>query len=120
MRLRLRTRLTLARHASARKPWPYGEGETLPLYRYLYLHLLFHRLQRRSSRHIQRLWNAPLPIFKIPRLRQAAYTRLLSMQARSTSELLRTLQMDGCFQANILAVWAGPPRLANSAAIPGP
>ena len=42
------------------------------------------------------------------------------MRARSTSELLRTLQMDGCFQANILAVWADPPRLANSAASSGP
>ncbi len=32
------------------------------------------------------------------------------MQSRSTSELLRTLQMNGCFQANILAVCAGPRR----------
>ena len=94
-RLRLRTRLTLARHASARKPWPYGGEETLLPYRYLYLHLLFQSLQKGSS-------------------------PLLSMQARSTSELLRTLQMDGCFQANILAVSAGPPRLANSATSSGP
>ena len=32
------------------------------------------------------------------------------MQDHSTSELLRTLQMNGCFQANILAVLAIPPR----------
>ena len=32
------------------------------------------------------------------------------MRGRSTSELLRTLQMNGCFQANILAVCAAPPR----------
>ena len=36
--------------------------------------------------------------------------RLLSTRDRSTSELLRTLQMNGCFQANILAVYAIPPR----------
>ena len=36
--------------------------------------------------------------------------RLLSTRGRSTSELLRTLQMNGCFQANILAVSAIPPR----------
>ena len=46
----------------------------------------------------------------IPRLRQRTYARLLSMQDHSTSELLRTLQMNGCFQANILAVQAIPPR----------
>ena len=32
------------------------------------------------------------------------------MRDHSTSELLRTLQMNGCFQANILAVQAVPPR----------
>ena len=32
--------------------------------------------------------------------------RLLSTPNRSTSELLRTLLMNGCFQANILAVKA--------------
>ena len=37
--------------------------------------------------------------------------RLLSMPDRSTSELLRTLSMNGCFQANILAVLAIQPRL---------
>ena len=46
----------------------------------------------------------------IPRLRQRTYARLLSMRDHSTSELLRTLQMNGCFQANILAVTAAPPR----------
>ena len=46
----------------------------------------------------------------IPRLRQRTYARVLSMRDHSTSELLRTLQMNGCFQANILAVHAIPPR----------
>ena len=46
------------------------------------------------TRTIRRIWNAPLPIllsFAIPRLRYLPYTRLLSMQGLSTSELLRTL-----------------------------
>ncbi len=32
------------------------------------------------------------------------------MRDHSTGELLRTLQMNGCFQANIPAVYAVPPR----------
>ena len=54
--------------------------------------------------HLQRNRNAPLPILYIPRLRRPSYTRLLSTPRPSTSELLRTLRMNGCFQANILAV----------------
>ena len=46
----------------------------------------------------------------LPWLRLDTYARVLSMQDHSTSELLRTLQMNGCFQANILAVLAIPPR----------
>ena len=46
----------------------------------------------------------------VPRLRHRTYARLLSMRDHSTSELLRTLQMNGCFQADILAVYAIPPR----------
>ena len=46
----------------------------------------------------------------IPRLRHRAYARVLSMRDHSTGELLRTLQMNGCFQANIPAVSAIPPR----------
>ena len=49
-------------------------------------------------------------IIAIPRLRYLSYTRLLSMQGLSTSELLRTLWMNGCFQANILAVTETPLR----------
>ena len=43
--------------------------------------------------HLQRRWNAPLPILfnAIPRLRYLSYTRLLSTPGLSTSELLRTL-----------------------------
>ena len=50
-------------------------------------------------------WNAPLPIHKVSRGFSAWLdTRLLSMPDPSTSELLRTLWMNGCFQANMLAV----------------
>ena len=42
------------------------------------------------------------------------------MLDRSTSELLRTLYMNGCFQANILAVWAVKPRLFNLVYTGGP
>ena len=91
VRLSLRTRLTLIRLALIRKPWSFGEGVSRPLYRYLYLHLLFHTLQHGSRHTFYAEWNAPLPILTIPRLRQDAYTRLLSTPDPSTSELLRTL-----------------------------
>ena len=42
--------------------------------------------------NLHSIWNAPLPIlYRIPQLRRYTYTRALSMQSRSTSELLRTL-----------------------------
>ena len=91
-RLSLRDRLTLIRLALIRNPWSYGGRVSRPPYRYSYLHLLFQHLQTGSSPDLQRRWNAPLPIpYGIPRLRQAAYARLLSTPRRSTSELLRTL-----------------------------
>ena len=90
-RLSLRARLTLIRLALIRKPWSSGGRVSRPPYRYSYLHLLFRTLQRGSSPHLRRDRNAPLPISSIPRLRQAAYARLLSTPRRSTSELLRTL-----------------------------
>ena len=50
-------------------------------------------------------WNAPLPMQYASRGFSAQLdTRLLSMPDPSTSELLRTLWMNGCFQANMLAV----------------
>ena len=108
VRLRLRTRLTPGWLALPGKPWSCGGRESHPPYRYLYLHLLFHALQPGSSPDIRRTWNAPLPILlmyiTIPHLRCLPYTRLLSTPGPSTSELLRTLWMNGCFQANILAV----------------
>ena len=92
LRLTLRTRLTLNRLTLFRKPGPFGEGASHPLYLYLYLHLLFHQLQRRSSRHLLRRWNAPLPILNVSRgFGNWFNTRLLSMPSPSTSELLRTL-----------------------------
>ena len=92
-RLRLRDRLTPGRLASPGKPWPCGGGDSRPPYRYLCLHLLFMTLHRGSRRGFKADMNAPLPITPcvIPRLRRAAYTRLLSTPDSSTSELLRTL-----------------------------
>ena len=113
VRLTLRPRLTLIRLALIRNPWSYGGGVSRPPCRYLYLHLLFRCLQRGSRPAFGGCLNAPLPMppsGDIPRLRRRAYARLLSMRGRSTSELLRTLQMNGCFQANILAVPAAPLR----------
>ena len=57
---------------------------------------------------------------QIHRFGNMLYARLLSMPDRSTSELLRTLSMNGCFQANILAVLAIQPRFFNLAYIWGP
>ncbi len=112
-RLALRPRLTLIRLALIRNPWPFGGQVSRLSCRYLCLHLLFHGLHRPSRDGFRGEWNAPLPtgiIMSVPRLRRRTYARLLSMRGRSTSELLRTLQMNGCFQANILAVCATPPR----------
>ena len=69
IRLILRPRLTLIRLALIRNPWSFGEGGSRPLYRYLYLHLLFQKLQKKSPFSLLRRWNAPLPIYYIPRLR---------------------------------------------------
>ena len=90
-RLSLRSRLTLIRLALIRKPQSSGEGVSRPLYRYLYLHLLFQTLQPGSSPDLQRGLECSPTDLSIPRLRQLAYARLLSMPDPSTSELLRTL-----------------------------
>ena len=93
-RLGLRVRLTPGRLASPGKPWSYGGGESRPPYRYLCLHLLFMTLQHGSRHTFDADMNAPLPLLtyvRNPRLRYAAYTRLLSTPRSSTSELLRTL-----------------------------
>ena len=112
-RLALRSRLTLIRLALIRNPWSSGVGVSRPHYRYLFLHLLFRLLQQGSRLTFCGYRNAPLPTLSkksVPRLRQRAYARVLSMRGHSTGELLRTLQMNGCFQANIPAVYAAPPR----------
>ena len=93
-RLGLRVRLTPGRLASPGKPWSYGGGESRPPYRYLCLHLPFMTLQLGSRTTFYADMNAPLPLrleCRNPRLRRAAYTRLLSTPRSSTSELLRTL-----------------------------
>ena len=91
--LGLRSRLTLNRLALFRNPWSFGEGVSRPLCRYLYLHLLFHRLQHTSRNTFADDGMLPYQSYfrTIPRLRHRTYARLLSMQGRSTSELLRTL-----------------------------
>ena len=90
-RLILRHRLTPGRLTSPGNPWPYGGGESHPPYRYLYLHLLFQTLQQRSRAAFTATGMLPYRQIHVPRLRCAAYTRLLSMPDSSTSELLRTL-----------------------------
>ena len=94
LRRSLRDRLTPGRLTSPGNPWSYGGGDSRPPYRYLCLHLLFMTLQYPSRDTFNADMNAPLPIIiiiTIPRLRRAAYTRLLSTPDSSTSELLRTL-----------------------------
>ena len=49
VRLILRARLTPGRLTLPGNPWSFGERASNPLYRYLYLHLLFHKLQPKSS-----------------------------------------------------------------------
>ena len=53
-RLILRIRLTPGRLTSPGNPWPYGERESHPLYRYLYLHLLFLTLHAGSRLALRR------------------------------------------------------------------
>ena len=90
-RLSLRARLTLIRLALIRKPWSCGGGVSRPPYRYLYLHLLFQMLQHPSRDTFNAPGMLPYRPLRVPCLRRAAYTRLLSMPGPSTSELLRTL-----------------------------
>ena len=71
-RVRLRTRLTLIRLALIRNPWTSGVRVSHPHCRYLCLHLLFQTLQQPSRTTFNADWNAPLPIFYIPRLRWCA------------------------------------------------
>ena len=91
VRLSLRARLTLIRLALIRKPWSCGGGVSRPPYRYLYLHLLFQMLQHPSRDTFNAPGMLPYRPLRVPCLRRAAYTRLLSMPGPSTSELLRTL-----------------------------
>ena len=91
--LSLRSRLTPGRLASPGNPWSYGDGVSRPICRYLYLHLLFPKLQRVSRHAFTAVGMLPYQSYyrTIPRRRHRTYARLLSMQGRSTSELLRTL-----------------------------
>ena len=63
---------------------------------------------------LQRPGNAPLPCFptrtrgRIRSFGGVLESRPLSARIHLTSELLRTLQRNGCFQANLLVVSANP------------
>ena len=105
LRLIIRIRLTPGRLTSPGNPWSYGGGESRPPYRYLCLHLLFQTLHGGSRLPLQRgLECSPTNACAFRGFSAQLHTRLLSMPDPSTSELLRTLWMNGCFQANMLAV----------------
>ena len=92
VRLILRVRLTPGRLTLPGKPWSIGERASHPLYRYLYLHLLFHKLQPKSSSTFNAGGMLPYRCLKTSRgFGYRFHTRLLSMRRPSTSELLRTL-----------------------------
>ena len=119
--MRLRTRLTLIRLAWIRKPWACGVRVSRPHCRYSCLHLRFRALHRPSRDGFCAARNAPLPMLFASRgFGCGLHARSSSMRDRSTSELLRTLQMNSCFQANILAVSADPPRSDDLARYWGP
>ena len=104
-RLIIRLRLTPGRLTSPGNPWSCGERESHPLYRYLCLHLLFQTLHGGSRLPLRRRLECSPTDTHVSRGFSAWLdTRLLSMPDPSTSELLRTLWMNGCFQANMLAV----------------
>ena len=104
-RLIIRIRLTPGRLTSPGNPWSYGGGESHPPYRYLCLHLLFQTLHGGSRLPLRRRLECSPTDTHVSRGFSAWLdTRLLSMPDPSTSELLRTLWMNGCFQANMLAV----------------
>ena len=105
IRLIIRIRLTPGRLTSPGNPWSYGGGESHPPYRYLCLHLLFQTLHGGSRLPLRRrLECSPTDAYASRGFSAQLDTRLLSMPDPSTSELLRTLWMNGCFQANMLAV----------------
>ena len=100
-RPRLRSRLTLFRLALNRNPWAYGGPVSHRSYRYSCLHFLFQKLHARLTTRLRCRWNAPLPLDRrIDQIRSFGAkldARKFSMPDRSTSELLRTLSMNGCF-----------------------
>ena len=92
VRLILRARLTPGRLTLPGNPWSFGERASNPLYRYLYLHLLFHKLQPKSSSTFNAGGMLPYRCHMTSRgFGYRFHTRLLSMRRPSTSELLRTL-----------------------------
>ncbi len=100
-RPRLRSRLTLFRLTLNRNPWAYGGPVSHRSYRYSCLHFLFQKLHARLTTRLRSRWNAPLPLDRrIDQIRSFGAkldARKFSMPDRSTSELLRTLSMNGCF-----------------------
>ena len=100
-RPRLRSRLTLFRLTLNRNPWAYGGPVSHRSYRYSCLHFLFQKLHARLTTRLRCRWNAPLPLDRrIDQIRSFGAkldARKFSMPDRSTSGLLRTLSMNGCF-----------------------
>ena len=88
----LRTRLTLARLASARKPWSSGVSVSRTHCRYSCLHLPFRGLHRASRRGFQAGGMLPYRCVSASHgFGGRLHARSSSTPARSTGELLRTL-----------------------------
>jgi hypothetical protein len=97
-RPRLRSRLTLFRLTLNRNPWAYGGQVSHLSYRYSCLHLLFQKLHHASQRGFCATGMLPYRCLLTTRSFGAGLdARKFSMPDRSTSELLRTLSMNGCF-----------------------
>ena len=91
VRVILRTRLTQGRLTWPWNPWLFGVGVLRPHYRYLCLHLRFPTLQHASRHTFTAAGMLPYHNNIIRGFGDMLDTRALSMQGRSTSELLRTL-----------------------------
>ena len=112
-RVPLRSRLTLVRLAFSRKPWVFGERVST---RFVVTHAYIFFSRRSSISHDTP--STPTGMLPYHSKRVLCFgcgldARSLSTRHRSTSELLRTLKMNSCFQANILAVSAMSPRSVN-------
>ena len=105
LRLIIRVRLTPGRLTSPGNPWSCGGGGIPPPLSLLMPTSAFPDAPRTLARPLRRgLECSPTDTCVSRGFSAQLHTRLLSMPDPSTSELLRTLWMNGCFQANMLAV----------------